>query len=305
MTLPHTIPLQALRVFEAAARHCNMVRAAAELGVTQGAVSRQIKALEDRLHAPLFRRTGRGLALTEAGDLLADYVSRGFGQLADGLYRIGQPRQRGTLVVTASRTFALRVLAPRVGEFVRRYPWIDLRIDSHRYFTDLRRSDADIAIRAGDGAWPGHVVLPLTREQMFPVCAPDLAAAYRGEIAAFLRAQVMLHYAERPYWPDWLAAAGLEPALGQHGPRFGETALALAAAEAGQGVAVSWAVLVADALAAGRLVRPFNAVLDNGTGYHLVMTPPAAARSTAQLFCEWLQQALGTRRQPETRTAGP
>jgi DNA-binding transcriptional LysR family regulator len=291
MSSPHSIPLQALRVFEAAARHRNMVRAAAELGVTQGAVSRQIKALEDRLHEQLFHRTARGLTLTEAGDVLADYVARGFGQLEAGLYRIGQPRQRSTLVVTASRTFALRVLAPRIGGFVRQHPWIDLRIDSHRYFADLRRSDADVSIRTGDGTWPDHVVLPLSREVMFPVCAPALATG--SDPAALLPGALLLHYAERPYWPDWLAAAGLDRDLGRAGPRFGETAMALAAAEAGQGFAMSWGVLVAEALAEGRLVRPFAPVLDNGTGYYLVMTPPAAARSTVRLFCEWLQGALG------------
>jgi DNA-binding transcriptional LysR family regulator len=288
------LPLQALRVFDAAARHLNMGRAAEELGITQGAVSRQIKALEERLRERLFTRGPRGIRLTEAGDLLADYVRRGLDQLESGLFRIGQPRSRTTLVVNAARTFAMRVLAPRIGDFVRSHPWIELRLETHRYFAQLHGADVDVAIRAGNGEWPDHVVQPLTREVMFPVCAPALwHGAARGLAPAeFLSRSVLLHYAERPYWQDWLAAAGLDPALATTGPRFGETALALAAAEAGQGVAIAWGVLVADALAEGRLVRPFAAALDDGTGYHVVTTEIASRRSTVLAFATWLRRSL-------------
>lgn len=265
-----------------------MVRAAAELGMTQGAVSRQIRALEDHLHEVLFRRGPRGLALTEAGDLLADYVSRGLGELAMGLHRIGRPRQRTTIAVTASRTFALRVLALRVGSFARSHNWVDLRIDSHRYTASLERSDVDVAIRLGDGNWSDGVVMPLSAERLFPVCAPVLleGEAVRDP-AAFLRRQVLLHYAERPHWPDWLCAAKLDPAIGARGPRFGETALALAAAEAGQGVAMARGIHVRDAITEGRLVRPFEESIDDGLGYHLIATEQALRRSTVKAFVDW------------------
>jgi DNA-binding transcriptional LysR family regulator len=288
------LPLASLRTFDAAARHLNMGRAAAELGITQGAVSRQVKALEDRLQEPLFRRGPRGLRLTEAGDLLADYVRRGLDQLETGLLRIGQPRSRTTLLVNAPRTFALRVLAPRIGDFVRRHPWIDFRLESHRYFVQLHGTDVDVAIRTGDGIWPGYVVKPLTQEVMFPVCAPALwTPQARGLLAQeFLARHTLLHYAERPHWAAWLKVAGLDPALASSGPRFDETALALAAAEAGQGIAITWGVLVRQALMESRLVRPFASVLDDGTGYHLVMTEIAAGRSTVQAFTAWLRETL-------------
>ena len=288
------LPLAALRVFDAAARHLNMGRAAAELGITQGAVSRQVKGLEERLHEKLFRRGPRGLRLTEAGDLLADYVRRGLDQLETGLLRIGQPRSRTTLLVNAPRTFAMRVLAPRIGDFVRRHPWIDFRLESHRYFAQLHGTDVDVAIRTGDGNWPGHVVQPLTREVMFPVCAPALWTPWARGLhpAEFLARHTLLHYAERPHWPAWLKEAGLDPALAATGPRFDETALALAAAEAGQGVAIAWGVLVAQAVGEGRLLRPFAPVLEDGTGYHLVMTEIAAGRSTVQAFAAWLRASL-------------
>ena len=300
MSLPQGVsglPLQALRVFDAAARHLNMARAAEELGVTQGAISRQVKSLEEQLAEPLFQRGPRGLKLTEAGDLLADYVRRGLEQLEAGLFRIGQPRSRTTLVVNAARTFAMRVLAPRIAGFTRAHPWIELRLETHRYFAQLHGADVDVAIRAGTGDWPGHVVRPLTREVLFPVCAPCYLPEGLPPAEAIAQA-TLLHYAERPHWRDWLLAAGLDPQLAAPGPRFDETALALAAAEAGQGLAVGWGVLVAEALAAGRLVRPFAPSLHDGTGYHTGMTEMASRRSTVQAFCGWLHAALGPGVQP-------
>ena len=287
------LPLQALRAFDAAARHLNMARAAAELGVTQGAISRQIKALEERLRERLFTRGPRGLRLTEAGDLLADYVRRGLEVLEAGLFRIEQPRSRTTLVVNAPRTFALRVLAPRIAGFVQLHPWIDLRVETHRYFAQLQGADVDVAIRTGTGDWPGHHVQPLTREVMVAVCAPALAAGLVGLAPAeAIRRVPLLHYAERPHWRAWAQAAGIDPALAEPGPRFDETALTLAAAEAGQGIAVAWRVLVADAIAEGKLVCPFDAIRDDGTGYHLVTAESAARRSTVAAFCAWLRDSL-------------
>jgi DNA-binding transcriptional LysR family regulator len=326
MTPAHTealagLPLQTLRVFDAAARHLNMVRAAAELGMTQGAVSRQVKALEESLREQLFRRGPRGLALTEAGDVLAEYVARGFGELATGLRRIGQPRRRTTLIVSASRTFALRVLAPRLGDFARLHPWIDLRVDGHRYYANLQRTDADLSIRLGDGRWRGGRVVPLLpREPLFPVCAPTLwqaavAAGAAGPAvpravspAEFLRRHVLLHYVERPYWAAWLRAAGLEDIVGHQGdgtgPCFDETALALAAAEAGQGVAVARRAQVADALAAGRLVRPFATDLDDGLGYFLVTTEAGAEKSNVQAFIRWLRARLAATAESDAAVDG-
>jgi len=289
------LPLGALTVFEAAARHRNMVRAAAELGMTQSAVSRRIRILEEQLHEQLFRRGPRGLALTEAGDLLADYVSRGLGELATGLYRLGQPKHRTTLAVTASRTFALRVLAPHAGSFARRYPWMTLRVDSHRYTTSLERSDVDVAIRLGKGNWTDGVATLLSHERLLPVCTPDIAAAARTMgTADFLREQVLLHYAERPHWADWLRAAGIDPALAERGPRFGETALALAAAEAGQGIAIARGIHVRRAIAEGRLAAPVAVSIEDGLSYYLVATEAALRRATVKAFLEWcLDEVVG------------
>jgi DNA-binding transcriptional LysR family regulator len=130
---------------------------------------------------------------------------------------------------------------------------------------------------------------------MFPVCAPALWAGLVRDLSPgdFLARNTLLHYAERPHWAAWVAQARLDPVLALPGPRFGETALALAAAEAGQGVAIAWGVLVADALAEGRLVRPFAQALADGTGYHLVMTENAARRPAVQAFAAWISGCLG------------
>jgi DNA-binding transcriptional LysR family regulator len=274
-----------------------MVRAAEHLGLTQGAVSRQIKALEQQIGEPLFRRGPRGLALTEAGDVLTDYVSRGLSELAAGYYRLGQPRGRTTLSVNASRTFALRALAPRIGSFVTQHPWVDLRIESHRYFANPDRAKVEVSIRFGRGNWQQGLEERLTEEVMFPVCASSLLpAAGAVDPIRFLRSRTMLHYAERSYWAEWVAAANLPPDLAESGgPRFADTAMALAAAEAGQGVAITYGIHVRDAIASGRLARPFEASVADGSGYWVVTTTAAAARSTVQAFVLWLKKEFGDR----------
>jgi len=168
---------------------------------------------------------------------------------------------------------------------------VDLRIDSHRYYTSIERSDVDVAIRLGDGKWPEGVIIPLSRERLFPVCAPGLLQP-GVEPAAALRGQIILHYAERPHWANWLRAAGLDPALGAQGPRFGETALALVAAEARQGIAIARAIHVRQAISEGRLVQPFSLSIDEGQGYFLVATEQALRRTTVKAFVEWCRSEL-------------
>jgi LysR family transcriptional regulator, glycine cleavage system transcriptional activator len=299
MTIDHTdpfagIPIGKLRVFDAAARCKNFVAAGAELGMTQGAVSRHIKSLEARLGTPLFRRGPRGVTLTEGGDLLADYVRRAFDELANGLQRLGQPRRRTTLVVVAPRSFAWRVLAPRIGSFVTQYPWIDLRLDSHRYYVDIGHWAGDVSVGLGTGQWDELTVERLTRDTVFPVCAPSLcrSLAPMTPKADFFRGHQLLHYAERTHWSMWLRAAKLDPKLADTGPRFSETALALAAAEAGQGVAIARMSLIADALARGTLVRPFRTEIDDGLSYFLLMRSSDAGKPMIKAFGDWLRDEM-------------
>lgn len=285
------LPLRGLQIFAVTAKHLNMVHAAATLGMTQSAVSRSIKALEGLLGAPLFRRGPRGLALTEAGVLLAEYVERGFGELSAGVYRFVQPRERTTLRVTCPYSFAARVLAPRVNRFLRQYPWIDLRLDTHRYVAGL--DQADVVIRLGDGSWKDGVVTRLTQEVMFPVCTPaHLARLTSRDPATMLSESLLLHYAERSFWSEWLRAARLPLSLARQGPRFSNTALALTAAEAGGGFVMAHRVLVMDALAVGQLVRPFEQSIVDGLSFYLVVAKEVQGRSTVAAFCNWMRAQI-------------
>lgn len=285
------IPIAKLRVFDAAARHKNFVQAALELRMTQGAVSRHIKSLEARLGSSLFIRGPRGVSLTEGGDLLADYVRRAFDELATGLQRLGRPRRRATLAVVAPRSFAWRVLAPRIDSFVKQHPWIDLRIDTHRYYANIGHAPGDVAIGVGDGKWSDLAVERLSSETVFPVCTPSLCTSAPPMVptAEFFRRYSLLHYAERVHWRPWLEAAGLDPKLGSSGPNFSETALLLAAAEAGQGIGIARMTLVADALARGSLVRPFGLEIQDGFDYFLLVRRNDGHKPTVKAFCDWLR----------------
>ena len=298
------IPLGKLRIFDAAARHRNFVRAATELGMTQGAVSRHIKSLEARLGMPLFQRGPRGVSLTEGGDLLADYVRRAFDELAIGLQRLGRPRQRTTLMVAAPRSFAWRVLAPCIGSFVAQHPWIDLRVDSHRYYAHIGHSPGDVAIGIGNSRdWPDLAVERLSTEIVFPVCAPSMCSG-KGPIrptSDFFRAHALLHYAERAHWSTWLHEAKLDPKLASSGVSFSETALMLAAAESGQGLGIARMTLVADALMRGTLIRPFGPDIDDGFSYFLLVRKNDLQKRTVRAFSDWLRAEMATFAQTTAR----
>lgn len=280
--------LNALRAFDAAARHLNLVRAAEEMGVTQGAVSRQILALEELIGVPLFSRGPRGLAFTEAGDFLYAHTRPMFVDLQVAMEQLSGQRARQTLHLAVARSYATRVLAPHIGEFVEACPWIEVRLDGHRHLIDLTRGEADAAIRVGDGKWPELVVESLGDEELFPVCSPELVTRKpRLREPSDLAHHVLLHYWEQPYWQLWLSDHA-PTVSARRGPAFSETAMMLSAAEAGQGVAIGRTSLVRSELRSGRLVRPFNESVKDGIGYWFVCTPQASVRSTVSAFRSWL-----------------
>ncbi|CDX19226.1 Transcriptional regulator [Mesorhizobium plurifarium] len=283
--------LRALRGFEAAARHLNLVRAGAELGITQGALSRQIKALEEHLGVQLFTRTPRGLVFTEAGDNLWDHCRRAFSMLGEGIDSVGKVRKRETLVVAIARSFATRRLAQRVGDFVERYPWIELRLDGHRHLADLSR-DADVAIRVGDGRWPGLHVESLGTDPIVPVAAPSVLRRTGSEPSfEALSRETLLHFMDRDLWGAWATGRGLESPIAQRNVYFSETIIMLEAAEAGQGIAVGRQSLVKTAISRGTIVPLYSALVDDGYGYFLCCVPEALNRRKVALFRQWL---LGT-----------
>jgi LysR family transcriptional regulator, regulator of gene expression of beta-lactamase len=248
------LPLNALRAFEVSARHLSFTRAASELNLSQAAVAQQVKNLEDRLGLLLFRRLPRGLALTDEGQALLPDVSTAFAGISQALARFqGEDRDvmpTQVLSIAVLSTFAVRWLLPRLADFERAVPWIDLRIYTHNNRVDLASEGFDGAIRWGQGAWHGLDAMPLLQTPLQPMASP--AVAERIADAAALRRAPLLRSYRNDEWPQWFAEQGLDaPVL--RGPVF-DSSLALAeAAVAGLGVALLPRALFAAELDAGRL----------------------------------------------------
>ena len=282
--------LNALRAFEAAARHLSFTRAAAELNVTQAAVSQQVKALEDRLGLSLFRRLNRALRLTDAGQSLFAAANQALDIVAAAVSRLSRLEGAGALTVSTLDSIAVTWLVPRLSRFRELHPDIDVRITTTDRLVDFDRDDVDMAIRYGRGTWPGHSVVRLMSEELFPVCSPALLA--KGpplETPADLRHHTLLHDSMREDWRMWLMAAGVGGVVdATHGPAFQRSNLVIQAAVVGLGVALARSALVADELASGRLVKPFDISLPAEFAYYVVCPEDCAERPKIKAFRNWL-----------------
>ncbi len=287
-------PLNALRAFEAAARHQSFSRAADEMAVTPAAISHQVKALEDQLQIRLFRRLPRGLVLTDEGRALLPGISDGFLRLADAVGRVCNRDLAGRLRVSVIPSFAARWLVPRIGDFHARYPEIDLEIEAEARSIDLNTSDADIGIRYGSGDYPGLATELLLREELFPVCSPTLLN--RGpplKEMADLRHHVLLHDIYAPgwlNWQSWLEDAGVRDIDLNRGLRFSDTAMIIQAAIAGHGLAIGRSGLMGKDLDAGRLVRPMPVSRPAPYDYWMVVLPHRAEEPRLLVFRQWLAE---------------
>jgi LysR family glycine cleavage system transcriptional activator len=285
----HLPPLNGLRAFEAAARLLSFTRAAAELNVTQSAVSHQIRGLEDRLGLPLFKRMPHALVLTEAGEGLLPIVAEAFDRLADGIAQVVEREVRGVLTVNLSPSFAIKWLAPRLGRFRERFPGIELHLLTSNYYTDFAREGVDAAIRHGVGPWPGLRADRFLDDQVFPVCGPMLLeGAYAIRRPEDLHNHVLLDLIDRPYWPRWLAAAGVPDLKPRDLILLDDIGVALEAAASGQGVAMARSTILGDDLVSGRLVRPFALDMPGRYGFHLVCPEAIANRPKIVRLREWL-----------------
>lgn len=289
-------PLNALKSFEAAARHESFTRAAEELCVTQGAVSHQVKALEDELGVRLFARERQRLAITEAGRDYLAVVRDALDRIALGTERLLQRQNAGVLTVSTSPDFAAKWLVSRLGAFVETHPEIDLRISASLHHVDFAREDVDLAVRHGDGRWPGLDAVRLAAEELFPICSPALAAKLKKP--SDLRKVSLLHLEGRQGWTKWLDAAGVDAAGLSHGPSFNRASMLLDAAVDGQGVALARTTLAAADLINGRLVRPFTVALRVPNTYWIVCPQATAALPKIKTFRDWLlaQAAADARR---------
>ncbi len=293
--------LNALRAFEAAARHLSFTRAAEELSVTQAAVSHQIKHLEDQLGMKLFRRMNRQLMLTDAGQALLPAVSDGFRVLADGVARVSGFGHENRLKVSTLESIAAEWLVPRLGRFRTRHPDIDIELSIADALVDFQRDDADLAIRYGPGGWPRVTALKLTEETIFPVLAPSLAE--RGpplRSPADLLKYPLIYEQGIDFWNAWFTAAGLAGAVVPKGPVLPHTNLVLQAVIAGEGVSLGRSFLISGDLRNGRLIRPFATQISARAAYYLVYPPEAETRPKVRYFREWLLEEVA---QTERRLA--
>jgi len=280
------LPLNALRAFEVSARHLSFTRAAAELNVTQNAVSAQVKNLEQRLHVPLFRRLPRGLALTDEGTALLPLLSESFERIGAVLEQFEAGRHREVLTVAVVGTFAVGWLMPRLAGFTRGHPFVDLRLLTHNNRVDLAAEGLDYAIRFGDGAWHGTDAEPLLEAALSPVCAP--AIAHRLHTPAQLAHETLLRSYRVDEWPRWFAAAGHALPL-QRGPIFDSSITMAAAAVQGAGVALLPPAMFGDELRSERLVQPFELGVSLGR-YWLTRLKSRTVTKAMTSFRSWLMR---------------
>ncbi|MBS0400263.1 MAG: transcriptional regulator GcvA [Proteobacteria bacterium] len=285
-------PLNALVVFESAARHLSFTRAAESLHVTQAAVSHQIKALEEWLGVALFHRIGRGqgLALTDSGRAYLPRINAAFDAIRAATSSVMDNRRQRVINVATLDSFGLLWLLPRLGHFLRDHPGIDVRIMSSDLLDDaLARGEVSIDIRYGEGDWPGFEVTRFLSETAFPVCNPGIVSAEKPmRTPSDLRFHTLLHDVMIPDWQAWLTAAGVGDVDVERGPGFNHSHLVTAAAINGDGVALGRSALVADALGKGQLIKPFDLVLPCRYSYHAVCSSGALGDPVVAAFRDWL-----------------
>ncbi|KLN60112.1 LysR family transcriptional regulator [Kiloniella spongiae] len=283
-------PLSSLRVFEAAARHGSFTRASEELGMTQAAVSYQMKILEERVGTPLFLRRPRQVVLTETGQRIAPIITEAF-ELLRAAFVMAEDTSHNFLSITTVTTFATNFLAERIGSFQILHDDIAVRLDTSMSLVDFTREDCDLGIRSGDGQWQGveaHLLIPAI---FSPMLSPDLAQSIGGIKKPSDLLKLPLIDASDPWWKLWFDSMGVQSKEfhGNKRSRMGIQMLEARAAEAGQGVAILTPDFYRDALRRGSLVQPFNEICcDEGRGYWLVY--PKARRNIPKIkkFRDWL-----------------
>ena len=282
----HLPSLNGLRAFESAARLGSFAAAGEELAVTQAAVSRMVRLLEERLGYTLFDRHANRLALTWQGRTLLPGLTSAFDAIATLAGQVGSMSSARALTVGVGTSFAMRWLIPRLSGFQSRHPDIEVRIATGGAQQPIR-DDWTCGIVLGDGRWLGYEATALFSADLFPVCAPALARRMKGP--ADLRNETLLQVAQQPDdWPSWLRAARQKLRPEKRGPRFDNYALALQAAVDGLGVAIGLRPYVEDDIAAGRLVAPFALTVPKGKAWYLIAAPARRDDPSFSAFREWL-----------------
>jgi LysR family glycine cleavage system transcriptional activator len=288
-------PLNALRAFEAAARHLNFSRAADELSVTPGAVSQQIQNLEDYVGAALFKRTPKGLLLTDAAQTALPALREAFDRLAEAASLLTAAVDGRRLTLTAPPSFAAKWLVPRLGAFEQDHPQVDVWLSAGMELVDLSAGEVDVAIRYGSGRYPGLEVRRLLGETVIPVISPELLKDQALDRPEDLKNHVLLHDGSPdlddscPDWSMWLAARGLRGVDGLRGPRFNQSSLVIEAAANARGVALAKRTLAQADLEAGRLVAPLQIATAVDFAYYLVHPKAKGRLPQVKAFIGWIE----------------
>lgn len=284
-------PMQALRAFDAAARTGSLTRAAESLHVTHGAISHQIKALEEEFGVKLVERSGRGIRLTDEGARFATRLRAALAEIADAAREVttrSNPRQ---LRLTTIPSFAGRWLLPRVARFMKAHPDIDLEIRSNNAIVDFRHEDVDVAIRHGLGQWPGVIAEHLLDDYSFPVCSPRLNGGKLPKKPADLARYPILR-GEGEQWKPWFEKAGLDWPEPHRGPLYSDSSHMVQAAVEGQGIAIARSSLLADDVKNGVLVKLFDIEVPNPRKYYLAYPPRMKDSPKLDAFRKWLREEL-------------
>ena len=296
-----TYPLQALRTFVEVGQRKSVKAAAQALHVTPGAVSQQIRVLEDRLGVVLLERERLGMRLTEAGASVFPRLREAFLQIDQAMHDLESTKARRSLTVSTVATFAASWLVPRLGRFKQLNPDIEIRVEATSELVDLRRDRVDVALRHGLGDYPGLEVLPLMAPVLTPVASPGFLKAHGAVIheAGDCLSYPLLHDGDRADWPLWLKAHGVAGDLrAERGSAFDDDFLLIRAAEAGQGLALVPQAYAQEEIAAGRLIQVLDKPWPARFAYYAVTRPGAADRPEVRAFLEWIRDEAGKNLSP-------
>jgi LysR family glycine cleavage system transcriptional activator len=283
-------PLGGVRAVEAVGRLGGLAGAAAELGVTVGAVSQHIRKVEAQLGRAVFERTTKGLRPTAAGAPLLDGLTRGFREISRAI-AAAEERPNSILTVSVAPVLAAKWLVPRLNRFYLAHPGVGLRIDASLQLVDFEDSDIDVGVRVGSGSWRNVHAEKLAALELFPVCSPPLAERIRA-IDDLSGLPILRDHGSPGRWPLWLAARGAAGLSLGAGPIYSDAGLCLDAAIAGQGIAMAWPTLAIDALKSGVLCAPFPGRVASEEFYWLVRSPVRAPSLAVRAFARWLRTEL-------------
>ncbi len=296
-------PLNSLRAFEAAARHLSFTKAAGELHVTQAAISHQIRALEEWLGLPLFKRQNRSLLLTDAGQAYLPAMREAFDRIHDATVKIQHREQGSGLTVSTFTSFAAKWLLPKLGRFTTAHPETEIRLAISDDFVDFGSGEVDVAVRYGRGDWKGVELDRLMTEVVFVVCSPKLLVGEHPlRRPEDLQHHTLLHDDLPEGWDTWLDAAGVK-VQARRVLAFNHSEMVLQAAIDGLGVALGRSVLVADDLATGRLIKPFDLQLPAQSAYYFACPDGMGDRPKIKAFREWLAEEVSRDRRRAVGTA--